>query len=169
MEHPIVLAFSLYGAKKSIRIDELLYDILVESGYYMSNFVPARHYPQHTLLRPPRGHCCDWCSAGKYRIVLSRDSVVLWQLPGVNSDGLKDVSIGVLKQRQSYSMIILLNHNFHSWWRHQMETFSALLAICAGNSPITSALIYVWINGWKNNREADDLRRSRSYYDVIVM
>ena len=25
----------------------------------------------------------------------------------------------------------------HSWWRHQMETFSALLAICAGNSPIT--------------------------------
>ena len=25
---------------------------------------------------------------------------------------------------------------FRSWWRHQMETFSALLAICAGNSPI---------------------------------
>ena len=24
-----------------------------------------------------------------------------------------------------------------TWWRHQMETFSALLAICAGNSPIT--------------------------------
>ena len=26
---------------------------------------------------------------------------------------------------------------FHgTWWRHQMETFSALLAICAGNSPV---------------------------------
>ena len=24
-----------------------------------------------------------------------------------------------------------------SWWRHQTETFSALLAICAGNSPVT--------------------------------
>ena len=24
----------------------------------------------------------------------------------------------------------------HSWWRHQMETFSALLAFCAGNSPV---------------------------------
>ena len=24
----------------------------------------------------------------------------------------------------------------HSWWRHQMETFSALLALCAGNSPV---------------------------------
>ena len=23
-----------------------------------------------------------------------------------------------------------------SWWRHQMETFSSLLAICAGNSPV---------------------------------
>ena len=24
-----------------------------------------------------------------------------------------------------------------SWWRHQMETFSALLPICAGNSPVS--------------------------------
>ena len=24
-----------------------------------------------------------------------------------------------------------------TWWRHQMETFSTLLAICAGNSPVT--------------------------------
>ena len=24
-----------------------------------------------------------------------------------------------------------------AWWRHQLETFSALLAICAGNSPVT--------------------------------
>ena len=30
-------------------------------------------------------------------------------------------------------------HQFCSnvWWRHQMETFSALLAICAGKSPVT--------------------------------
>ena len=26
------------------------------------------------------------------------------------------------------------------WWRHQMETFSALLALCEGNSPVTSEL-----------------------------
>ena len=24
-----------------------------------------------------------------------------------------------------------------SWWRHQMETFTASLALCAGNSPVT--------------------------------
>ena len=26
----------------------------------------------------------------------------------------------------------------YPWWRHQMETFFALLALCAGNSPVTS-------------------------------
>ena len=35
-----------------------------------------------------------------------------------------------------------VNHNKYpfngdSWWRHQMETFCALLAICAGISPVT--------------------------------
>ena len=29
------------------------------------------------------------------------------------------------------------NWSLHIWWRHQMETFSALLAICAVNSPVT--------------------------------
>ena len=37
-----------------------------------------------------------------------------------------------------YSLIFLSEgiHNLYTWWRHQMETFSALLAICAGNSPV---------------------------------
>ena len=29
----------------------------------------------------------------------------------------------------------LMNFKCRSWWRHQMETFSALQAVCAGNSP----------------------------------
>ena len=29
------------------------------------------------------------------------------------------------------------NHLSRTWWRHQMEAFSALLALCAGNSPVT--------------------------------
>ena len=64
-----------------------------------------------------------------------------------------------------------------AWWRHQMETFSALLAICAGSSPhkgqwrgaLMFFLVCVWINGWVNNHEAGDLRRYRAHYDVIVM
>ena len=58
-----------------------------------------------------------------------------------------------------------------------METFPALLAICAGNSPVTGqwrgalmfSLICAWINGWVNNGEAGDLRRHRAHYDVAVM
>ena len=69
------------------------------------------------------------------------------------------------------------------WWHRQMETFSALLALCAGNSPVTVnsphkgqwrgtlmfSLIYDWINDWVNNCEAGALRRHRGHYDVIVM
>ena len=76
-----------------------------------------------------------------------------------------------------------LNKILHPpWWRHQMETSSALLAICAGpRSPVNSphkgqwrgalmfSLICVWINGWVNNRETGDLRRYRAHYDVTVM
>ena len=64
-----------------------------------------------------------------------------------------------------------------------METFSALLAFCAENSPVPVnsphndqwrvafmfSLIWARINDWVNNREAGDLRRYRGHYDVIVM
>ena len=33
--------------------------------------------------------------------------------------------------------ILVLDCDVKSWWRHQMETFSALLALCAGNSIVT--------------------------------
>ena len=78
---------------------------------------------------------------------------------------------------------LLINKARCPWWRHQMEIFSALLAICAGNSPVPVnsphkgqwrgalmfSLICVWINGWVNNGEAGDLKRHRSHYDVIVI
>ena len=35
----------------------------------------------------------------------------------------------------AYTFLEYTNHP-QPWWRHQMETFSALLAICAGNSPV---------------------------------
>ena len=74
-------------------------------------------------------------------------------------------------------------HYYISWWRHQMETFSSLLALCAGNSPVPVnsphkgqwrgvlmfSLICIRINDWVNNREAGDLRRHRGHYDVNVM
>ena len=70
-----------------------------------------------------------------------------------------------------------------TWWRHQMEPFSALLALCAGHSPVPVnsphkgqwrgafrfSLICAWINDWVNSREAGDLRSHRGHYDVSVM
>ena len=64
-----------------------------------------------------------------------------------------------------------------------METFSALLAICAGNSPASGefpaqrpmtrsfdVFFDLCLNngGWEDNREAGDSRRYRAH-DVIVM
>ena len=64
-----------------------------------------------------------------------------------------------------------------------METFSALLAICAGNSPVPGEFptqrpvtrsfdVFFDLrlnNNWVNNLEAGDLSRYRAHYDVTVM
>ena len=64
-----------------------------------------------------------------------------------------------------------------------METFSALLAICAGNSPVTGEFPtqrpVTWNfdvffdlrhnKRWVNNGEAGDLSRHRAHYNVTVM
>ena len=70
-----------------------------------------------------------------------------------------------------------------TWWRHQMETFSALLAFVRGihlwqvNSPhkgqwhgaLVFSLICRWTNGWVNNRDTGDLRHHPANYDVTIM
>ena len=64
-----------------------------------------------------------------------------------------------------------------------MDKISALLAICAGSSPVTGEFpeqrpvtrsFDVFFNlrpkkRWANNGEAGDLGRHRAHYDVIVM
>ena len=58
-------------------------------------------------------------------------------------------------------------------WRHQMETVSLLLALCAGNFPGHRSFDVffenAWTNGWLNNRCASDLRRHGADYDITVM
>ena len=71
-------------------------------------------------------------------------------------------------------------------WRHQMETFSALLALCEGNPLATGGFpserlvtrsfdvfLYVrlkpWTNGWANSRDSGDLRCHGTHYDITVM
>ena len=70
-----------------------------------------------------------------------------------------------------------------TWWRHQMEIYSELLALCSGNSSVPIefpsqrlvtrsfdvSLICTWPNGCVNNRNDGDLRRHRAHYDVNVV
>ena len=71
----------------------------------------------------------------------------------------------------------------NTWWRHKMETFSAWLVICAGNSPVTGEFpsqrpvtrsLDVFFDLRLNKRlgklvGAGDLKRHRAHYDVTVM
>ena len=68
-------------------------------------------------------------------------------------------------------------------WRHQVEIFFVLLALCEGSPPVNSGfpsqrpvtrsfavyLIYAWTNGWANNRYAGELGRHGAHHDVTVM
>ena len=72
----------------------------------------------------------------------------------------------------AYSLLIDI---LRTWWRHQMETFSALLALCAGIPAVTGEfpsqrpLTRSLTNGRVNNRDDDDLRRHHAHYDVTEM
>ena len=69
----------------------------------------------------------------------------------------------------------------NSWWRHQMETSSALLALCAGNSPVAGefpsqrpvtrsfGVFFDLRLNKRSSREGGDLRRYSTHYDVIIM
>ena len=71
----------------------------------------------------------------------------------------------------------------NTWWRHQMETYSTLLALCAGNSPITGKFrsqrpvtqgIDIFFDLRLNKRLSKQsrrrwLRHHRAHYDVTVM
>ena len=78
-------------------------------------------------------------------------------------------------------------HTANTRWCPQMETFSALLAFCTENAPVTSEFptqrtvtqsFDVFfdlrqnqqsVNSWANNGDAGDFRRYRAHYDVPVM
>ena len=88
---------------------------------------------------------------------------------------------GVWNMASNWLMLSLVILD-RTWWRQKMIAFSALLALYAGNSPVTGEfptqkpvtqnfdVFYLrWINGWVNNGAAGDLRRHHPHYDVIVM
>ena len=96
----------------------------------------------------------------------NQNSLLIWNIDCTSSGGLETVSF-----------------IWYTWWRHQMETFYALLAICVWGGgihrwiPPTNAgdaelrcfyLICALLNGCVDNREDCDLRRHRAHYYIIV-
>ena len=108
---------------------------------------------------------------------------VLWQSsPIAAGTGAVDINFSCVAASW---MSLRMFHDIYpfSWLLHQMETFSALLALCRGThrSPVNSPhkrqwhgalmlpFICNWINVWAKNREAGELRRHHAHYDVTTM
>ena len=124
----------------------------------------------------------DIIQNGRRDLVISRDVSSVTLAMKIQQRSLFDYW-WCLESAARIRCVIYDMYHYSPCWRHQMETFPALLALCVGNSPVTSefpaqrpvtrsfdvSLICTWINGSVNNREAGDLRRHRGHYDVTVM
>ena len=81
------------------------------------------------------------------------------------------------------SVQLRIRQAHNKWWRHQMETFFALLAYVRGihrlpmDSPkkgqrrgaLKFSLIPAWASRWGNIEHACNLRRYRAHGDVTLM
>ena len=128
-----------------------------------------------TIKLKTHGQFMEWITSNY--LTVSRWRSLL--LPGAHfTNDCSTVEIGHEWLYTPFQILIAIQFYIrHPWRCHQIETFSALLALYAGNSPhkglwrkaLMFTLICAWINRWVNNREAGDLRRHRAHYDVIVM
>ena len=91
--------------------------------------------------------------------------------------------VGTLQYRR-VKICFYMNQRMRYHWRHQMETFSTLLAICAGNSPASGefpgrrpvtrsfdVFFDLRLNKWLRKQSRGWLFETplRTHYDVIVM
>ena len=95
---------------------------LVGYGWFSVDLISYTH--QH----------CDFTSIGRYEVVVCSQ---LWNMTAVffiSMLGEIDLRCWVkIISTQPQAVIPCIE----TWWRHPMETFSKLLAICAGNSSVT--------------------------------
>ena len=70
------------------------------------------------------------CQKNAVDIYIERDTALKIRGPRMYTPCL-------VHERNESMANIIIAHDRDTWWRHQMETFSALLALFAGNSPVT--------------------------------
>ena len=97
----------------------------------------------------------------------------IWDQQPVHK-GVRDIWKSSCKDTYTFSYVV--PHDDVIKWKHFPRYWPFVRAIHRSRGiPRTKAsdaelsLISAWINGWVNNREAGDLRRNRTRYDVIVM
>ena len=160
-------------AQSSITLSfDVFFDLLLNKRLSKQSWCWWFETPWHSFWR----HCkCD-----TETVCAGRWNLSPWRTRTISSDVANIVTPDALVTQTAERSASSTGPVF-LWWRHQMETFSALLALCAGNSPVNSPykgqwrgtlmfpLICDWINGWINNREAGDLRHHRDHYDVTAM
>ena len=97
-------------------------------------------------IRKPRGLCCNGfvhlkCkTSGNVRI---RRIIYRWQSHPVQwwSDIHMWLNDHLFPPNPTPVILkVILEIHIHAWWRHKKETFSALLALCAGNSPVSGEI-----------------------------
>ena len=85
---------------------------------------------QHEKLHVIRHACFRQCCSGSF--------ILMFRLNHMRGHVL---ATQWLQQKYGFGLTSSSGVDFYilvvPWWRHQMETFSALLALCAGNSPVT--------------------------------
>ena len=126
----------------------------------------------------------DWCQQHNNGINvhkprhLSIFNLSQWRVPlghqDINRYDTDKIDIAVLFSHGAKFSVMMTSSNGNIF---------ALLAICAGNSPVHGEfpaqrpvtrsfdviLICAWTNGWVNNRVSGDLWCHRTHYDVNVM
>ena len=148
----------------------------LERGFEPMTSIPPRHLPPPTAMAsvltiwpPPirhkrtdtnrtvahTGHNSEPIRMGKiHHSYKNKKGILKWKW----SLNLSSVRWRLSRKRWIKSMMTSSNGNI-----------SALLAKGQRRGALMFSLICVWINGWVNNRDAGDLRRHRTHYDVIVM
>ena len=91
-----------------------------------SNFWHLEHilwyYPrQHPIINNIMGCCPRWMSQIR---IDDESKLACYCLVPLGNRGRLNIKV-----------------SSYTWWRHQMETFSALLALCVGNSPVTGEFL----------------------------
>ena len=113
-----------------------------ELFFYRNSNIRRLH--RDNSFQPPKGGCIFFSDISSYCLTVSH-WIHIWQT-WMWFEGIKHF---FSKAEFSYLRIpwtqlcdsyhwCLTRKNLVPWWRHQMETFSALLALCVGNSPVAT-------------------------------